>query len=118
VLESGELDCGVRWTVSGESDYEDVSNSGYGMLMELEVDVDTCGLAGGGVQYLAVYEVQGSQWHAFNLYYYDESIDDWPVFAAETPGELTWDPDGASGAGWIEYRSVPFFLVDDEAPSP
>ena len=117
VVEPGELYCGVRWTLTGESDYEDFQNSGYGMLMDLEVDVDTCGEAEGGQQYLAVYEVQGSQWHAFDLYYYEQATGDWEVFAGNQPGAVEWSGQN-SGSGWIEYRSIPFEVGDDEEEPP
>ena len=113
VVDPGEVYCGVRWTLAGESEWEDPQQSGYAMLLELEVDVDTCGEAEGGWQYLAVYAQQGSDWQQFDMYYYDDAIEDWAVFAASTPGMVHWTGND-SGSGWIEYHSVAFELEDEE----
>ncbi len=99
----GQLDCGTRYEVSGESAWEDPNTASYGMDLQFVVDHDTCGDAENFWVQFAVEDVSGS-WSMFEIWY--SYGNDWYLLTSSAPGMINWDGGGQSGVGWIEYESI------------
>ena len=100
---AGQLDCGARYEVSGESVWEDPNNASYGMDLHFVVDHDTCGDAENFWVEFAVEDVSGS-WSMFEIWY--TYGNDWYMLTSSAPGMINWDGAGQSGVGWLEYAAI------------